>query len=121
MAVDDQLKISFLGIVQQCTGVAGRRRLVARGVVTLVQKKKCGTPETRLRQKLSYTAFQYVTSCNSGLTFARISVQKKWGEWVASRLSKKVGERRLPASPPHYTPARGAVGRANVGFCRRNA
>ena len=82
MAVDDQLKISFLGIVQQCTGVAGRRRLVARGVVTVVQKKKCGTPETRLRQKLSYTAFQYVTSCNSGLTIARISVQKSGGEWV---------------------------------------
>jgi len=26
--------------------------------------------------KLSYTAFQEVTSCKSGLTFAQISVQK---------------------------------------------
>jgi len=99
MAVDDQLKISFLGIVQQCTGVAGRRRLVARGVVTVVQKKKCGTPETRLRQKLSYTAFQYVTSCNSGLTFARISVQKSAGSGVASRLSKKSGGTPSPRVP----------------------
>jgi len=51
--------------------------------------------------KLSYTAFQ-VTSCNSGLTFARILVQsKKWG--VGGRVPpvEKVGD---AVPPPHYTP-----------------
>ena len=55
--------------------------------------------------------FQEVTSCNSGLTFARISFQKS-GEESGTRppcqrsggTSKKWGGRRLPASPPHYTP-----------------
>jgi len=94
----------------------GYTQIVSRGVVL----KKWGTPETRLRQrftvtqninssalKLSYTAFQCVTSCNSGLTFARISVQKVGGVADASPLSKKVGVGRRPhASSPHYTPDR---------------
>jgi len=54
--------------------------------------------------KLSHTAFQKVTSCNSGLTFARISVQKSGGVGDASPLSKKPGTRRPPTFPPHYTP-----------------
>ena len=50
--------------------------------------------------KLSYTAFRKVTSCNSGLTFARISVQKV-GEWGrAPPPVEKSGGRRPPA---HYT------------------
>jgi len=38
------LEFSFFSTKQGCTGV--------------VLKKKWGTPETRLRQKLSYTVFQ---------------------------------------------------------------
>ena len=79
-----------------------------RGVVL---KKKWGTPETRLRQrftvtqninsavlKISYTAFQ--SSFNSGLTFARISVQKKWGSGGRVPLSKKVGDVVSPRPRP---------------------
>jgi len=79
--------------------------------------KKWGTPETRLRQrftvtqninsavlKLSYTAFQCVTSCNSGLTFARISVQK-WGEWrTRPPCRKKWGWDAVPTRPCPTTP-----------------
>jgi len=52
--------------------------------------------------KLSYTAFQKVTSCNSGLTFARILVQKV-GEWGTHPPVEKSRGRFPPASPPHYT------------------
>ena len=81
---------------------ASKHRLIdqtdwPRGVVL---KRNGGTPETRLRQRKSYTAFQYVTSCNSGLTFARMSVQKSGGVGDASPLSKKVRERRPPRPRP---------------------
>jgi len=78
-----------------------------------------GTPEKRLRQiftvtqnitsavlKLSYTAFQSVTSCNSGLTFARISVQKSGGSGERVPPGEKSGG---TPSPPHYTPELGVV------------
>ena len=44
--------------------------------------------------KLSYTAFQ-VTSCNSGLTFARISVQKV-GDWGTRPPCRKKWEMPSP-------------------------
>ena len=50
--------------------------------------------------KSSYTVFQKVTNCNSGLTFARISFQKSGGVGDASPLSKKVGGRRSPRPRP---------------------
>ena len=53
---------------------------------------------------LHYVSVSRLTSCNSGLTFARISVQKV-GEWGTRPLVEKSGGRRPPAFPPHYTHA----------------
>jgi len=74
-------------------------------------KKEVGTPKTRLRQrftvtqninsavlKISYTAFQ--SSCNSGLTFARISVHKSGGSGGRVPPVEESGGRCFPASPP---------------------
>jgi len=61
--------------------------------------------------------FGLVTSFNSGLTFARISVQKSGGVGDESPSRKKVGGRRPPASPPHYTRGAAAPLLLSAGAC----
>ena len=86
----------------------------ARGVVL---KKKWGTPETRLRQRLLNNLG--LRTCCTEIVLHCVSVSnqlQQWTDFCTNLSSKKVrewrrvlsveksGGRRPPASPPHYTP-----------------
>ena len=130
LGVRPRLRQSDIDLISFCDILLQLHYIVStRGVVL---KKKWGTPETRLTQrffkqfrptytythtrqknsdvlKLSYTAFQQVTSCNSGLTFARISVQKSERSGGRVPPVEKSGD-AVPARPRPTTPLVPALG-----------